>query len=307
MDCKRARLILPAYFEKRVDQRDKINIELHLKSCAGCADAFAGIEKLSNALKAVSGILLPYSLAGELDIEISRSRTKRLATKVSRSFIIKRRALLAYIVNMLYISALVAFVLLAIRFDIRRMSIPALFPTSKKESVSQNLGEKGKQPLLKLSKNSKRKKEEPGVESLAVKPGRSSTLGGMLKPEVVISSNRYTKDDIGDVVAKGIVLDFGSEYTIGRVGDVKDKLISEISNHVQDLGEDGSAVKECINSLLVKLNKPALPAYIEKAYFKNREVWLIVLTWNVGEPSKHLSNVSVYAVDPRQGDVVYTE
>lgn len=306
MDCKRVRLILPAYYDKYVDQRDRTNIKLHLKACTSCADEFARIEKLSNALGAMSGVLLPYSLARELSIDISRSKTKRLATSILRSFIVQRRKLLIYLINMIYLSALVAFVVLSIEFDVWQR-LTSTFSSASKETTSQSLNEKKRRPLLELPKNSKQKKEEPGVESLNVKSGGPDALAGIPKPEVIISGNRYSKDDIGDIVAKEVVLDFGSEYTIGKVGDVKDKLINEISDRARDLGEDGNAVKECINSLLVRLNKPALPAYVEKAYFKNKKVWLIVLTWNVGGPSEYLSNVSVYAVDPQQGKIIYTE
>ncbi|MHB8840530.1 MAG: anti-sigma factor family protein [Candidatus Aquicultor sp.] len=295
MDCKRALLFLPAYYDKDLDRSDRVELEAHLDSCAGCSTESKKIEKLADALKATYGIGLPLSLAGKFRSFIRRSRPRYLVNKFLLFFVVQRREIISFTSETAFLSGLVLMTIGVVTMYSWWVSRPAIDP-SPTETVSTV-------PLM--PKPAKSKAVEPGAEKFTKSESYVSSKKAL--PQVVISNKRYDRDDIGDIMLNEVILDHSSEYSIAQATPLQDRLVMQVADKARLLGEDGACAQRCVNTALAILNKPALPAYIEKARFRDKPVWLVVLIWNTGNPSERLSKASVFAIDAAKNSIVYTE
>jgi len=295
MDCKRALQFLPAYYDKDLDRSDKIELEAHLNSCPDCSTESKKIERLADALKATYGIGLPLSLAGEFRSFIRRSRPRYLVNKFLLFFVVQRRDVVSFISETAFLSSLVLMTIGVITlYSWWDSSLaPGSTPTETASTAPS------------MPKPAKSKVAEPGAEKL-IESGKYVSSNTAL-PQVVISNKHYARDDIGDIMLNKVILDHSSEYSIAQAAPLKDRLTMAVADKARLLGEDGACAQRCVKTALAILDKPALPVYVEKARFRDKTVWLVVLIWNTGGPSERLSKASVFAIDAAKNSIVYTE
>lgn len=291
MDCKRVLLLLPAYYDKQLEASDKEELEAHIGQCNDCSKELAQIEKLAGELKTVSKTALPLGMASDLLFFTRKSGIRYHISSLKRSFIARRRTYRHYLIEFSYA---VALLIVVVGFVKAYSSFTGDRAPSEPKKPSQSI------ELMQRPLNTKAKNSEPGVESLRTQQGNTI-------PEITISNKDYDRQTIGEAMANPTILKYCGQFTIAQVADLQNGLTARASEEARYQGEDGAVAERCVRTALSILDKPALPVYVEKARFENKQVWLITLIWNTGEPTAHLSKVSIFAIDAVKNRVVYTE
>jgi len=132
-------------------------------------------------------------------------------------------------------------------------------------------------------------------------------IGLSLQPEVAISKQDYTVEDVDDVKFTSVVLSFADRYTAEDAVALRGKMVSGIIDAAGQAGQDIGSTSRALSTALAAIDKPALPAYAERASLQGRDVWLFVLVWSPGGSTGALSSASVVAVDPASNEVVLTK
>jgi len=295
MDCKRALLLLPAYYDKHLTAPDRLEFEGHIRGCPVCSKKLADVGLLDNAIKLTSEITLPLALAEGLLSHMRRHDLRYHIGSMKRFFVVKRRR---------YYHYMVAFIRLVALLVIAAGLLKAYFWFASDRRTHDKKPQAA--TTLLLQKPLKGKKAEPGVESLPTGPGTYIRSDKAI-PEVVVSGKQFTRNTIGDAMINPTILEHCEQYTIAQVVGLQNKLVAKVAAKARSLGEDGAAAEQSVKTALSILGKPSLPVYVEKARFENKRVWLVALVWNTGGPSVHLTKVSIFAIDPIKHTIVYTE
>ncbi|MDP2212184.1 MAG: zf-HC2 domain-containing protein [Candidatus Aquicultor sp.] len=298
MKCSKALRLLPFYYDGILRQERAEEVASHIRACPSCSAEFLKIERLSQALSSLSDVELPRSLAEELESTLRKRNVHRLSTKARRYSIAKRASLLRAALNLGY-AALFAALIFAVAQTSTWQNWQA--PSASAPSA---LEKQNSRPPVKLKQPLKEKSAEPGVESLERFKGG---IGLSLQPEVGISKEDYAVEDVEDVKFTSVVLSFADRYTAEDAVALRDKMVSSIIDAAGQAGQDAGSTSRALSTALAAVDKPALPAYAERASLQGRDVWLFVLVWSPAGSTGALSSASVVVIDPASNEVVHTE
>ncbi len=294
MDCKKALLLLPAYYDKQLEAPDRIEFENHIHGCPVCLKKLATIEELDNAIHLPAEITLPLIMAQEILSSVRRSAMRYRFGAIKRFFFIRRRSFYQHMVSFsrLAVVLVIALGLLKVYF-----MFTAAHDSGNRKSQTITT------PLIQYPP--KNKNAEQGVESLP--PGPTKHVAPAALPEIVKSNKPYTRSTIEDAMINPDTLKQCEQYTIAEVAGLQAKLVEGVAKRARFLGENGTTARQSVRTALSLLEKPALPVYMEKAKFEDKDVWLVTLIWNTGSPSQRLTKVSIFAIDPVKNTIVYTQ
>ncbi|HEY3375389.1 MAG TPA: zf-HC2 domain-containing protein [Candidatus Aquicultor sp.] len=300
--CKRIRLLLPAYFDKKLDTSEKKEVEEHIKVCPDCSAEFARVEQLVGTLQTISGIELPKSIAEQLAGTVQTTSTRQRMVGAARVMAINRRHIYRTLANIVYVIVMLVCIAFLLRLWIPQGENASDNNTSAQSSVETT----AQQPPVSLRSPAKPKAAEPGVESLE-DANANDRANRMPQPQVKITHARYDRSDVDDAKFQSIVRDFSLTYNEMQVAQLQNQYVSDAARQAAQAGEDQAMLQTSLKTLLSRFEKPALPAYIEKVRFEGKNAWIIVIVWSAGGPGSQLSNVSAFVIDPTRNAVMYTE
>jgi hypothetical protein len=298
MKCSKALRLLPLYYDDVLRQERADEVASHIRACPSCSAELQKIEQLAQALSSLSDVELPRSLVEELQSTLRKRSVHRLSTKARRYCIEKRAPLLRAARNVGYTALAAAIVFAAVKSGLwQNRQAPTATPPNA--TVIEN-----SRPPIELKQPLKEKSAEPGVESLERFKGG---IGLSLQPEVGISKQDYAEEDVGDVKFTSVVLSFADRYTAEDAVTLRDKMVSGVIDAAGQAGQDVGTTSRALSTALAAIDKPALPAYAERARLQGHDVWLFVLVWSPQGSTGPLSSASVVVIDAASNQVVHTE
>lgn len=298
MDCRKARVSLPLYYDGTLAPQDTEDFEAHLRACPSCAGELAAIERLAELLDSLAGTALPQSLAAEIRAMLQRQRPREIALTARRFTATKKASLRRTARN-------IGFVVLV---GIVALAVVTYGPWQDWRSGTAGSGEteveQETQPPITLKQPPKEKPAEPGAESMRREDGAA---GLILSPQVVVSGQAYTSADVEDAKFVPAVLEFAERFTARDVAAQQKPLRTSIITQAVEAGEAEDTIARALTAALGSLDGPALPVYAEKARLDAQDAWLIVLVWSPEGASDALSNASVVVVGAASSKVLHIE
>lgn len=298
MKCNQALRRLPLYFDKTLAPASADEVASHVKACPSCAAELLKIERLSQVLASLADVELPQSLATELTSILRKRNLHRLSTEARRYSIEKRSSILRSALNAGYAALIILIV-----FAVTKSAIWQNWQAPSADSPGTPREETARPPI-ELKQPVKEKMAEPGAESLESFKGDA---GLSLQPEVAISKQDYALEDIDDVKFTSVVLSFADEYTANDAVALRDEMVGAVIKAAGQAGQDVDTTSQALSAALSAIDKPALPAYAERASLQGRNVWLFVLVWSPEGSTGPLSSASVVVIDPVSSQVVRTK
>jgi anti-sigma factor RsiW len=297
MKCSKVLRLLPLYFDGILTQVSTEEVASHLRACPTCTAELLKIERLAQALASISDVELPRSLAEALESILRKRNIHRLSTKARRYSIERRASLRRAALNLGYAALVAALVFAVAKSNVwqNRQAPSASAPSAVEKQASR--------PPIELKQPLKEKSAEPGVESLERFKGGA---GLSLQPEVAISKKDYAVEDVEDVKFTSVVLSFADQYTADDATTLRDRMVSGIIDAAGQAGQDAGSTARALSTALAAVDKPALPAYAERASLQGRDVWLFVLVWSPAGSTGPLSSASVVVIDTASNEVVHT-
>lgn len=287
-DCDRCRLLLPDYFDNKLEKKTRLVVSDHILSCPKCAEEYAKIESFDKTLESATDIKLPESLIYKVSVLLEAQNKVSVKTDLRRGLVTHKQQILHFVVIVMYtitiLSITAAVIKISFMRDIKNNGSIANLQTSS--SLIQ--------PPVSLKNTPKPKQDEPGVGKQENNIGTES----FPKPEVSITHAKYDSDNLDSARFQPIVLDFSMAYNAKQVPELLDNYIKISALAANAAGENGTLLASCIRESLRNTAGSALPAYIEKIKFNKRDAWLIVNVWSLNDNVPALSNSSIFILDP---------
>lgn len=309
MNCKNARSILPLYFDNKLGTRELKELEAHLKTCPECSAALHKIEHLAGTLNGMSDVELPESISERLKSQTRPAAPKAALRRVSQRLAASKPRIFRLVANAAYILLLLAAVSVIFKLGFLDRFSGYGWQNSSKTTVTPETSKPEFSPPVTLKNPPKAKADEPGAGELNGSADFNPGDKRFPHPQVLVTNKNYDRDSAADAMIKPSVVEFTLNYTTKHVPYFRENLSREIGSQARLDREDGRVVENCVLSLLAKLDKPALPAYAEKARFEGKDVWLVVVTWSERDsgPDSPLSRASLFIIDPVNNAVAYTQ
>jgi hypothetical protein len=293
--CEKCRLLLSSYFDNKLEIEDEIELRAHLEACPSCSEEYDKIMSFAEALASVSSIKLPDSLTDKLTAKLNAQNITSIKTEVTRGLITHKRQILHALAIIMY-----TFALLTITAIIIKVSFMQDIKNNENPTVTLRTATSFKQPPVSLKNPPRIKQAEPGVGGQNV----NNEAGVLPKPKVVITHTAYSANNLDNARFQPVVLDFSMTYDVKQAPKLLDGYIKKSALLANAAGENGTILAACVREALNNINRPALPAYIEKIKFNKLDAWLVVIVWSPDNAASTLSNSSIFVMDPTHLTIV---
>jgi hypothetical protein len=277
-------MLLPGYFDNKLKQEDELEIEEHIATCPECIDYYTRVKVFSDSLSSLHDVKLPESVLSKLSKVMEAQGVGHFKTDITRGLVAHKRQIVHSLAIIFYTIAILAITAIIIRVsfmqDIRNNDGSNEKLTAQSTAV---------QPPVSLKNPAKLKQDEPGAG------GQKRVVGEAFpKPEVSITHTQYSPGNIDNARFQPIVLDFSMTYETKQVPRLLDDYIKKSALAADSSKENGTVLAACIRQTLSNLNRPALPAYIEKISYNKRAAWLIVDVWSPDNRASTLSKSKIF-------------
>jgi hypothetical protein len=281
-------MLLPGYFDNKLKREDEIEIEEHIATCPECIDYYTKVKVFSDSLSSLPDVKLPGSVLSKLSRVLEAQGMGHFTTDITRGLVTHKRQIVHSLAIVFYTIAILTITAIIIKVsfmqDIRNDD------GSNEKLLTQSTFA---QPPVSLKNPPKQKQDEPGAG------GQKRAVTEVFpKPEVSITHAQYNPGNIDNARFQPVVLDFSMTYEAKQAPEFLDDYIKKSALAANASKENGTVLAACIRQTLSNLNRPALPAYIEKISYNKRDAWLIVDVWSPANSTSTLSNSTIFVMDP---------
>ncbi|HEY3375390.1 MAG TPA: zf-HC2 domain-containing protein [Candidatus Aquicultor sp.] len=285
MDCTKARKLLAAYYDNRLDSADKQELETHLASCTRCSEVLAALTGLPHLLRGISVENLPKTTKRHIVRRSSlHDRTTNEAARTKQPML----PAWAIAVAIILVSAMLVITPLMItgRLSLVATHVKDVFNISQ---GSQHASVQG---------NKTKKHAEPE------KPVFPKPFIYLPDPQVRIGTEHKTKETIEQAAIQPIVVQFSQDFRIVEANAYRDQVINQLLLQASSLGLNAGTLRQAVLTAAASVKKPAVPSFAEHAVLNGHNAWVIVLNWESGKPGTALSRIAVYAIDESTSKIV---
>lgn len=130
-------------------------------------------------------------------------------------------------------------------------------------------------------------------------------LKGKPLPELKSTVNNYTREQVDRKFQNLEVSSrFAQAYTAGEGPRVTKPLVDYLLKEARAKKEDPEELKKCLKIVMPEGTKSvAIPCYVEKAKFEDKDVWIVIQNW--GMPGEKLAHTRTWVVAPKNLQILY--
>ena len=128
------------------------------------------------------------------------------------------------------------------------------------------------------------------------------------QPRFISTNNNYSEEGLSEKVKKlEEVKKFSSTYTTKESQGLRDKMENQLLGQLEKEKEKPDEIRDIFSSIHPSPTWPkALPSYIEKAKFENKDCWIIVENWGTSEDEK-LIRIRIWVFEQNTLQVLFAQ
>ncbi|HEY3375255.1 MAG TPA: zf-HC2 domain-containing protein [Candidatus Aquicultor sp.] len=342
MNCNEVKKLLSAYIDNELSGGESREVETHLAACTSCRHELATLKAAVSLVQGLDELDVPTDVRRALrtiEDEQGGQRVGRAEHHAARRHQ-KRGSILPPLRYLVGVGAVAAIALVVLLSQLTNTPNAPVATQSLKDTTTygsrqlqpesaqkhdinsvnatkdqENATVGGSAATLSaksseesVQSNAKQASPSGSQDATAVQPPFTSKQTAMAKQLPIVKA---TKNNYSDASASKLLIDIQKQtegiYTVKDARTKRAAMVNAMLNEISRQGGEGTLVRAPINALLDQTKRDALPVYIEKAQYKNKNCLVIIIRWGFGNEQTSLYKASVYITDLSGWDILRYE